>query len=362
MMVSAKRRRWQFGIFGLLVFVTLVCCIAAIVRRAMAPYLQQHQAIISLEQRNVVSELEKVPVRPFLLSWIVSPDKLYHVERITLTGENSGDFPEIKKNQFSALNSCFSLRHVEIYCWVTDADVACLRSSRDYLESLTIYARSHEITDAGLSYLADCARLRVLQLALSEKGHITDAGLNKLVKLPNLERLNVRGSRVTDVGIALLAKMGRLRSVNVSQTDVSHVGVNSVLENCRLDGILIDDVQLGGAVRCDEESAMSLTLFSSENTAVGDEIFPILQHAPKLEWLSLRNTGVTDDGINHLRRHPILRDLYLDGTSVSDRCISVLLSMPNLGRVGLTDTYVTPRGEKALRSKKPRVDIVGGLR
>jgi len=59
------------------------------------------------------------------------------------------------------------------------------------------------VTDAGLECLAELRELQVLDL---EGTRVTDAGLAHLAGLKGLRKLDLRGTRVTDAGVADLAR------------------------------------------------------------------------------------------------------------------------------------------------------------
>ena len=56
----------------------------------------------------------------------------------------------------------------------------------------------------------------------------TDAGLEKLAALPDLEELDVEGSKITDAGVAKLVPLAKLRVIGLGNTQVTD-GVTSSL-------------------------------------------------------------------------------------------------------------------------------------
>lgn len=82
-----------------------------------------------------------------------------------------------------------------------------------------------QITDAGLDTLAKMTNLERLHL---ENTKVTDAGLAKLGALPNLEYLNIYGTKTTDAGIAKLASAKDLKKLFVWETGVTQAGAKAL--------------------------------------------------------------------------------------------------------------------------------------
>jgi hypothetical protein len=82
-----------------------------------------------------------------------------------------------------------------------------------------------QVTDAAVETLAKMTNLERLHL---ENTKITDAGLAKLGALPNLEYLNIYGTKTTDGGIAKLASAKGLKKLFVWETGVTQAGAKAL--------------------------------------------------------------------------------------------------------------------------------------
>jgi hypothetical protein len=82
-----------------------------------------------------------------------------------------------------------------------------------------------QITDAAVDTLAKMTNLERLHL---ENTKITDAGIAKLAALPNLEYLNIYGTKTTDGGIAKLASAKDLKKLFVWETGVTQAGAKAL--------------------------------------------------------------------------------------------------------------------------------------
>lgn len=64
---------------------------------------------------------------------------------------------------------------------------------------------------------------------------ITDAGLEHLRRLPQLQQLNLDGTRITDDGLVILKGLTNLRELDISDTQISDAGfaeLQAALPNC----------------------------------------------------------------------------------------------------------------------------------
>jgi outer membrane protein assembly factor BamB len=157
------------------------------------------------------------------------------------------------------------------------------------------------VDDAAVATLAGCRALRALSLGKTgfEKTMLTDAGLSRLVDLPDLRFLNLAGNRITDAGLAELTRFPQLQSLDLSLLPITDRGVAT------LTGL---------------EELRELTLLFGEGFAgpvVTDEAVRSLQALTRLEALDLTGTGVTDAGWENLTGFPALRVLKLSRSKLT---------------------------------------------
>jgi hypothetical protein len=118
---------------------------------------------------------------------------------------------------------------------ITDADLSNLGlSSFPRLRSLTLKVNSLKITDAGLETIRDLTQIQELTLILP---NVTDSGLRNLRGLTQLERLTLWGTRITNAGLVNLRGMMQLKTLDLSGVKVSDAGVKELqqaLPNCKI--------------------------------------------------------------------------------------------------------------------------------
>ena len=86
-----------------------------------------------------------------------------------------------------------------------------------------LWAGDTLITDAGLQYLADLRNLEDLDLHGTQ---ISDTGLVHLKSLTRLHKLNLMGTSVTDTGLEQLGRMADLEELNLYRTRITNAGLD----------------------------------------------------------------------------------------------------------------------------------------
>jgi len=82
-----------------------------------------------------------------------------------------------------------------------------------------------QVTDAGLEHLKGLTELQVLNLYVTS---ITDAGLEHLKGLTNLRSLDLYDTNVTDAGLEHLKGLTNLRYLGLRKTNVTDEGVKKL--------------------------------------------------------------------------------------------------------------------------------------
>ncbi len=140
----------------------------------------------------------------------------------------------------------------------------------------------------------------------------TDAGIERLKELPELELLDLHGSRISHGGLRCLKELTQLKELFLGATSIT-------------------DAELA-----------HLTGFSG------------------LRALVLRDTGVTDAGLEYLEAIPTLERLDLAGTKITDRGLVHLKRLPHLVWLSVDGTGVTTDGMNDFRQALPNCELGGG--
>ena len=150
--------------------------------------------------------------------------------------------------------------------------------------------------------------LKVTEVLLSGT-LVTDASLEHLKGLTNLEALVIEHTNVTDAGLVHLKGLTNLRILEFNGTRVTDAGLE------HLDGLT------------------------------------------NLETLHLDEADITDAGLDHLKGLISLQALYLYGTEVTDAGLEHLSGLTKLRVLDLTETKVTDAGVKKLQQTLPKCEI-----
>lgn len=132
------------------------------------------------------------------------------------------------------------------------------------------------------------------ELQLTHTG-LTDDHLEYLAELKNLQTLYIgnvsnlpKSNRITDDGLVHIKKLTKLRHLSVENTDVSGNGLTHLqeLENLELLHLRRADIS-NSQVAMIARSFPLLTGLHLGNTAVDEEVIPLLQSMPNLQWVTL---------------------------------------------------------------------------
>ncbi len=103
---------------------------------------------------------------------------------------------------------------------ITDQSLAYL-AQLPKLEKMSL--QDNKFTDIGLEYISKMHQLKSLAVGgfLRRFNDITDAGILQLVKLENLESLDLQGARITDKGLDQLKSLKKLKTLFLTESHFS---------------------------------------------------------------------------------------------------------------------------------------------
>jgi beta-lactamase regulating signal transducer with metallopeptidase domain len=197
--------------------------------------------------------------------------------------------------------------------------------------------------DADIAPLAICTRLTSLSL----RGNaITDNGLDSIVKLKNLEVLDLGNSssvgsqmQITDRGLAKLAALTRLKHLNLSSTrlplgftdkGLSHLSEFPDLESFDVSGFGLSDEALVHMGRCTNLRRLGL-----HHGGFSDKGMKEIRKLTKLKSISIASGQLTEAGLLHLEALPQLEFAELRTSGVTDRVMERLAQIKSLARLDL---------------------------
>ncbi|MBK5290100.1 MAG: hypothetical protein JJE04_00205 [Acidobacteriia bacterium] len=249
--------------------------------------------------------------------------------------------------------------------FVSDADLDEV-AAMGQLEKLDL--SETRITDLGLLRLRPLRNVRELNLFYAEL--ITDEGLAVLKDWPRIQRVNLRGTKVTDNTLALLAGKDSITALDVGFAEVTDSGLQYLprlkgLRELAFGGNKMTDVGL--QVLRSLPALTHLDIAGKQRTdsglwfvAVTDFSLDPVATLSHLRELNLSGTQVTAKGLEKLTQLTKLEKLNLYAAKrVGDDAVPRLAAMPALRWVDLADTAITAQGLSSLRSSKPNLTALG---
>lgn len=219
-------------------------------------------------------------------------------------------------------------------------------------ESSTV--RGLQITDEGLKSIATLSELTHLRL---QGSGITDAGVEHLLPLPGLKRLELYQTSATPKGLAAFVSENSAQDISLqtSRRDVApheepqylSVSIDQSQMSAVLNGTLATDEQLAAL-----SGITNLRSLRIESPVITNEGLLRVSELRDLETLSVRrNPLVTAAALKILRSLPRLRTLSLNGCEgIDDRIVDVLAPFTELRELDLHRTKVSEQGFTELRS------------
>jgi hypothetical protein len=242
-----KRRRLQFSLRTLFLLVFAVSCGAGWLATNRQQAKRQRELVKAIMRAG--GEVHHESKRPEVTWWrdILGPAGY---PRIVLVRAYSNtalpyvkEFPHVESLEVScwdisdaALRDLAALSKLRSLSFnvmnASDRDLANLRSLQR-LEALHLSIHMHT-SDASLQYLQGMTQLQDLSLT---PGQSTNAGLRYLQRMKQLRRLSLRRGSITDEGLENIRGLSRLEVLDLTETQVTVAGVKRLqasLPRCQI--------------------------------------------------------------------------------------------------------------------------------
>jgi Leucine Rich repeat len=144
-----------------------------------------------------------------------------------------------------------------------------------------VFISDSALTDDNLDHLKNLLSLRNLQLTRSgPRGgvKISDAGIDRLKGLVNIEHLGLAGIQITDAALASLKRMTKMADLGMEDTPITDAGLVHV------------------------EGLTNLSYLDLSGTQITDGGLKHLRPLTKLGLCYVRNTHITDEGVRELQK------------------------------------------------------------
>jgi internalin A len=206
-----------------------------------------------------------------------------------------------------------------------------------------LYLSASIVSDNGLQHLSRLSKLKQLDFSPRET---TDEGLRHLENLRELTTLNLSESKVTDTGLASLRRLPHLERVRLRLTHITDRGLAPLAELTALTMLDLSRTEITDAGLEQLRGLRHLSHLNLDGTRVAK--LATIGSFGELQVLDLINTQVTDGELSHLRELTQLKVLRLNRTEVTDAGLVHLSGLKNLTELELSRTKVGNAGMKHL--------------
>ena len=154
---------------------------------------------------------------------------------------------------------------------------------------------------------------------------VTQAGLDQLAKLPQIQRLELGGAAVTDSILDQLNELSRLDRLGLENTSVTDNGMKKLAGLTQLKWLILNG-----------------------NTGITDDGLKRIAGLRQLEYLDLSLSNVTDAGLKHLRLMTHLQELRLGNTRITGAGLRELVELPQLHNLYVNDIQLNDTSAEPL--------------
>ena len=227
---------------------------------------------------------------------------------------------------------------------ISDADVQLVATLPD-LQWLRLSGAG--ITDDSAKHLKGLQRLKMLGLLFTD---MTNDGLACVENMTTLDALDLRGSaRIGDPGLARLKKLTRLTTLKLQTTNVTDAGLDHLQGMSALTTLALEQAVLtpAGLEKVGKLFPKLEELSLLGCATVDDDGVGRLAALRRLRRLSLRGTQARGPGLAKLNA-PDLEKLDLSQTPADDEAMANIARFPQLKWLNLWATQIDDKGMKHL--------------
>jgi hypothetical protein len=248
------RRRFQFGVRSLLVFLVAVSVPLGWFAWAMEKAKRQREAVEAIRE----------------LGGYLTYDYQTH------------DYQRHGKAELSTANWLRTLLGDDFFFEVAAVDC-------DY----------RALSDRDVVHLRQFTRVKWLMLDGTQVG---DNFLAQVQNLPELRGISITGTQISDNGLAHLQRIGQLEVLILDDTHITDEGLKYLSNLTRLNGLYLDNTQISDGGLAYLTRMNKLEVLSASGTQITDDGLAHLKGLTKLELVRLIGTKLTEEGTGKLQQ------------------------------------------------------------
>lgn len=188
---------------------------------------------------------------------------------------------------------------------------------------VAVSLKGEDANDDALALVSHLPGLRAVVVIADPDSRLTNRGLAPLIALPDLELLSLTGGRISDPALEFVGQLPKLRTL-VLHADITDAGLDLLdglnqLEQIDLSQTRITDVGAAGLARHPQLRTVILN-----GTAITNTALETIAQLKTIQNLYLGNTAVDDQAIESLKQMEQLRLLFLLDTPITPAAIAEL--------------------------------------
>jgi uncharacterized protein YjbI with pentapeptide repeats len=165
------------------------------------------------------------------------------------------------------------------------------------------------------------------------------------------------GKNVTDADLKEIGTLPQLKAIFLTKTKISDAGVEPLFALVELEELNFENTDIGDATLKNVARLPKLKRLSLQDTKISDAGLAELAACAALEEIWLAHAGITDAGLEHLAKLPNLKRADVRATKITDAGLEHLAKRPSLRHVYLNQTEVTTAGAEKLRKALPEATV-----
>ncbi len=192
---------------------------------------------------------------------------------------------------------------------------------------------------AGLPAVLDS----ITEMDFTGANGISDVGIQHLAKFPNIEHLNLTGTKVTPLGIPVVSSLSKLKSLELRGFVLNREALNAIVKAERIERLAFSQT-VGGEEHLDALCRLpELREVDLSQRTISDEALKSLANCPKLEQLLLQKDPINGSGLQFLnsKKGPPLKVLNVTSTRFGEKGMPYLKGLDTLEELIANDCGIT---------------------
>jgi len=234
-------------------------------------------------------------------------------------------------------------------------DKKAIEEIKDY-DQLTevVFLECEPIAKDALAAIPELKSVTTLEISRCPLG---DEALEHLAKLPNLQSLILRNTKVTGSGLSSLKACKKLDKLLLGGESFQHDSMGTLAELSQIRTLELD-VAVPLRKLTGLKGLSNLELLDVSDSKISDNDLAKLPVLPHLLEIRFRAYSISDNGITHLVRFPTLQRLDLTEAPITNAALSDIARMTSLERLNLRGCRMITDAGLAHLAKLPKISYL----